>query len=461
MRQKVIFSLLLMSFTASVFGAGNATNSSPAGMENGIDQVLNRWTREIRQRHPRLLSLRQRIAAQKRRVKPAGILPDPILGVTFRTVGDPIPLTTLGEEMMSTAGLTLQQPIPWKGKLGTRRNLAEQMVAVWESDYRVGYWELIGELKRRTYELAFQQENLSILQESRDLLNQLISIAEALYSVGKGTQGDVLRAYTERSRLDEKIALTDQRRHTLVQQIREQFLVDPEAEVPRLHLPVSGPDLPDEVRLTALLDRDAPRVAAILARIEVQQQRKRLRYLDRYPDFTIRAGWFSRGRLPDIYEVGVGLNLPIFAGAKQKPLYEAEVEDLEALNRQLEDIRFQLRWKLQDAFIQARTARRLVDLYRDEILPQAQTDFESTLDNYQTGRVDFLNVMDRWLRWLDFRVGFYRRLAEYYQSLATLEEITGRPFTAPPSGGSSASSRSLAAPPLHFPYRISDTEARP
>lgn len=392
-----------------------------------LNKLLREWTQAIQERHPQLKSLEQHFKAQSRRVKPSGILPDPTLGITFRNIGNPVPFTTLGEAEMSAAGLMLQQTIPWKGKLHTRRTLAEKMAEMWNAEYWVSYWELVGGLKKQVYELAFQQEQLSILQENKTLLNQIIAIAEALYSVGKGIQADVLRAYTERSSLDEKITDTDGIQHTLIQQIRERYLVDPEFKVPRLQIPTTIPDLPEESRLLSLMEGSAPRIANIKARIEIQNQIAQLSYLDRYPDFSIRAGWFSRGQFPDMYEIGFGLNIPVFAGVKQIPLHEAEREDLAALNQQLEDIRFRLRWGLQDNFIRAHTARRLIELYRTEILPQSQADFESTLDNYQTGRVDFLNVMDRWLRWLNFRIGFFRQLADYYQSLVSMEEIVGTP----------------------------------
>ena len=393
-----------------------------------IATVLKGWVTRLATTHPLLTSIQQQIAAQKKRIKPAGTLPDPMLNVAVRNVGSPIPFRSLGSEMMSTAGLVLQQPIPWKGKLKTRRMLAAERVAVLNNDFLRTYWKLRGDLEIQAFELAFLNEQMAILTESRTLLDQLIGISEALYSVGRGTQSDVLRARTERSRLDERIELTRRQLDNTTRLIIERYIGDPQAVLPYIRPVETLPDIPPEAELYRLLESRAPEIAFIRARIRVQEIRSHLKYLDRYPDFALRAGWFSRGSLPDIYEVGIGLNIPIFAGRKQIPEYEAETLDLESLKRLLEDTRFRLRWRIQNALIKARSARRLVDLYRTEILPQARADYEATLTNYQTGRIDFLNVMDRWLRWLNFRIGYYKQVTVYDQALAELESTLGRPF---------------------------------
>ncbi len=424
--KNIITTIIMVVVFGFMFIGLSSAQDSPHTSPNLLPTtVLEQWFQELERTHPALQALSRKIEAQKKRVKPARTLPDPRLSFTIRNAGNPLPFKTLGNDPMSAAGFQFEQPIPWKGKLRTRAEIQQALLEVIQAEWRQRYWELRGDLIKTSFSLAFSNEHVKILEESQDLLKQLIHIAEALYSVGKGAQSDVLRAYTELSQLDEKLYQADRQVHTLIEAIRQRFLIPVADANARFRVPENLPPIPDEKVLYETLQANAPAVQRILKLIFVKDRLTELRRLERYPDFALRAGWFTRGALSDIYEVGIGIQLPLYAKSKQIPLYEAEDIDRKALEQELEDLRYRLRWRIQDDLLKAETAERIIRLYRDEILPQAQADFESTLDNYQTGRVDFLNVIDRWLRWLQFRVNYYQQLTEYYQMVADLEEVTG------------------------------------
>ena len=81
--------------------------------------------------------------------------------------------------------------------------------------------------------------------------------------------------------------------------------------------------------------------------------------------------------------------------------------------------------EIQEAFIRANTAARLVEIYRDTLRPQAQATLRAASAAYQTDQTDFLNLIDSQNTALDVEYSYYRALAEFDSRVAELEGIIG------------------------------------
>lgn len=49
---------------------------------------------------------------------------------------------------------------------------------------------------------------------------------------------------------------------------------------------------------------------------------------------------------------------------------------------------------VQDAYFKLRTARRSLDLYRQDLIPQAEARFAASEAGYRAGKVDFLDLLE-------------------------------------------------------------------
>ena len=61
------------------------------------------------------------------------------------------------------------------------------------------------DVKVAYFELGFIDESLRLAESNRRVLEQYLSIAEARYGVGQGTQADVLKAQTQVSKMLEEL----------------------------------------------------------------------------------------------------------------------------------------------------------------------------------------------------------------------------------------------------------------
>ena len=81
--------------------------------------------------------------------------------------------------------------------------------------------------------------------------------------------------------------------------------------------------------------------------------------------------------------------------------------------------------EIQEAFIRANSAARLVELYRDTLRPQAQATLRSASAAYQADQTDFLNLIDSQNTVLDVEYSYYRALSEFDARVADLERAIG------------------------------------
>jgi outer membrane protein TolC len=77
--------------------------------------------------------------------------------------------------------------------------------------------------------------------------------------------------------------------------------------------------------------------------------------------------------------------------------------------------------------------RTLIDLYRKEILPEAEANVESAFSLYRIGDVDFLTLVDAQTTKNRFEQEYYQLLARYGTAVAELEMTVGRELPMAPA----------------------------
>ena len=77
----------------------------------------------------------------------------------------------------------------------------------------------------------------------------------------------------------------------------------------------------------------------------------------------------------------------------------------------------------------AQASAKLMQLYNQTVVPQANLALESSLSTYETGSVDFLSVISNFTMVLDYEMNYYDEALNYALALSRLEEITGQPLT--------------------------------
>ncbi len=409
----------------------SAADGEPRGQQTRDGFTLEAALEIALQKNPEILALGARLEAAAERPSQANSLADPVLSGVYRNVG--FDSFTLGEEMMSVAGVRFTQPLPYRGKRGLRAAIAESAVDVAASRIDVVSRRVVREVAEAYFELAYVDRATEIVADTRDYLSNLEQTAEARYAVGEGIQQDVLKAQVETSVLLNRLVVLEQQRDASETHLNR--LLDRSVGTPIDSLAdIAGPlwDF-DLGTLQAEATASSSMVRERARRVEHDRAALDAARVDHKPDWILSGAWMNRGSLPDIWEVNVGVTLPFYKGDKQDRAVAEAAANVRASELDVRDTSGVVAAAVREQFARAERAARLRQLYDEAIIPQATLSLESAAAGYEVGNVDFLTVLDNVVTLLTYQLEYYRQNADYLQALARIEEHVGRSLGVTPA----------------------------
>lgn len=354
------------------------------------------------------------------RIDPARTLPDPFLSFNYQNDGWAF---SLGERDMTFLGVMFAQPLPWPGKL----RLAGEEATLRAEEVKSGAVQrarlsVEARVRRAYYEYLFARELLMLIEDRDRSWREIAAVTQDRYAAGLGAQQDVLRAQVEVLRLDEaradQGALVANRRAEL-DRLLGRTLDSPIETDQRLEFRPEVPPLP--ALLEAVRER-SPELAALELGIEAERSRVLLTRKSFLPDFVASGGPMYRGGLDPMWQVGLGVTLPIHIGSRQKPLLAAAEADLRSEQSRRSsaalELELQTRERLQNLDATLRVAR----LYREGVIPTDQLSLESAIATYRTGNVPFVTVLESLNTLYADRALYLARLADAEKWRVTIDE---------------------------------------
>jgi outer membrane protein TolC len=131
------------------------------------------------------------------------------------------------------------------------------------------------------------------------------------------------------------------------------------------------------------------------------------------------------GSMGQMYMARLDFNLPIWAGRKQRAGIAEQVAASRQAKANYDAAGRTLQARVREDFAMAETAWKLMDVYRNTVIPQSELALESSLASYQTGGVDMLTVLSNFSTLLDYRTNVIDERANYLLAVARIEEMTG------------------------------------
>jgi outer membrane protein TolC len=403
----------------------------PAAAQQAADPQLAALLAEAAQNNPELQAARRESSAARSRISPAGALDDPML--EMGVLNYPVESRSFKTEDMTMKMVGVTQRLPYPGKRALRREVAEQEALAADANVR----ELANRVRRDVtlayFDLGLVDESLRLTERNRRILEQYLSIAEARYGVGQGSQADVLKAQTQLSRMLEELIKLGRERLALDAELSRAAgrAANPGAISPSLAQARDVVLHLDALRAAARESR--PQLAAQQRLVERNAKAAELARRDYYPDFDLRVSYGQRDNaqmMPreDMISFTVAFNLPLWRESKREPrVAEAEAmrDQASAMHQaRLNEIDAMLRQQLAAA----EQALKSVRLYETGLLPQARLTADAALAAYRVGRADFFSLLDSRMTSFNAELGHAASLAAYNKALAELEFLTGKPL---------------------------------
>lgn len=410
--------MALVAALAPTSLAGANQSATPGSLASLVD--------ELDRNNPELKAARRDVDMRLARVAPAGAPPDPSL--TFGYMGGLLrpPFFPSVSAPGSFRQFGLSQEIPYPGKLVLQSRIAatDADAERWNAeDVRT---QLVADLKMAYIEYAYVDRSLDVLARSKERLEQFRQVADAQFRVGQGLQQDLLKAQVEISMVLERQAMFAEQHDALRARINGLLFRPPDTPLASTLAYDAAAAVPPVTELRNLTQQHYPALKRDERAIDRGQQGLQLARKEVLPDFAVTVtSQQLTGGMPWMYGVDFMVKVPLFWQRKQRPMIAEAAAALEG-GRRMRDSTLSVAFaQTTTEYLAATTSRRLMDLYADSILPQAQLALESALASYQVGRIDFLNVLTNFITVLSYELNYEEQTARYGQALARLEPLTG------------------------------------
>jgi outer membrane protein TolC len=326
------------------------------------------------------------------------------------------------------ANVELMQMFPFPGKLSSMGQAADIAARRSRQEYNEKSVEVIMRVKSAFYELWYIQKALVFNDENKKLLQQFIDIARLQYSVGKVTIQDLLKAQVELTKF-ENDRLTLEQKETGMLAMLAQLLNRNISEF------VGQTSAPDTIQFNVDISQVQEAALKRCSRLRsdslmVEQDREMLHLakLEYLPDFKLGVEYVTspmtgfRG-----WSLAAGVSLPFsfWTLGKANARLDEATASIKKSTAMYNDERNMLLSRVKDFYTKAVSLKRQYDLYRESILPQSEQALSATLTNYQTGRTDFLMLIDSYRMLVMFKMEFLMKRMEFEQTLADLEKEIG------------------------------------
>ncbi len=398
------------------------------GSEVNAELPLSEAVIEAVEKNPEIQLMRQRLQAVSARAKQAPYLEDP--EINFQLDGVPFSTpTNLNNSDSNSIGI--RQKFPFFGKLGLKEKAATQEVRVAEQELRAKEREIISMVKMAYADLFMAQKASEILREQLEIMRTIIRATEARYQVGRVTQQDVFKALLEQSEVMNQLINVEAESSAAQAKLNSAMYRPPRTAV-QLPADLAAPRA--DLSLPAIEDlalTNRPQLKGAEEEIVRSERMHELAERNRkFPDFMV--GW-DYTRMPtdmkkDRYSAMVNITIPFSPWTIGRRNYEVEesLAEIRAAKANRDAMRNTTLREVTESQVKVEAARRSVQLYREGLLTQAELSFRAAMAAYQTGRVEFVTLLEAQRALREARMGYYKATVGFIQNLADLERITGK-----------------------------------
>jgi len=386
---------------------------------------LQDLVKEALQNSPEILASQSRVSASQFKIPQAKSLPDPLFMFGYQNEG--WKKYTFSESQMAQWMFSASQMFPFPGKLSTKGELAMKESESLGASYDSVKLRVISKVKELYYDLLFAYKDIDILKDRTALFSRIEDAAVARYSSGMGLQQEVLMAQTEKYMLLEKEEMQRQKIQSIEAMLNSTIGRDVNSPLGRPAEPSYDNYVRSMDELLHLVNENSPDIKAKEKMAASAEARVKLAELDYYPDFAINASYFNRGggQYEDMWSLTTTINIPIFYRTKQRQAVNEARALLSEARYELEATKLMIASNIRDNYSMLRTAEKLMELYKNGLIPKTYQDFEAAIAGYVTGKIEAITVVNRLKALLDFETLYWQQFVEREKAIAKIEAITG------------------------------------
>ena len=401
--------------------------------------------------NPELKSSQARWQMFANKVKQASSLDDPMFMFKLQNMLAREPFV-FNKDPQSAKVIGISQQLPFWGKRAIKQEVASFEAESYKWVIEERKLELARMVKETYYQIWAVDKSMEIVDKNLRILADFVTIAESKYSVGQGVQQDIYKANLEKSKmLDMQITLKQQRKsleanlnYLLYRPGNTRIGTIPDFSLPQLSLSS------EQLNQTALEKR--PQIKSLASLTNKGQASHRLAQKEFYPDFNLSFEYMFKEAIAtemvtdpgyNMFTLGVTFNLP-FQQEKRRAMLAESTSETTMATEELNGLKNTISYTINDMLAQLESRKKLIELYKGGIIPQAEQSLESAVISYRVNKVDFLTLLDGRMSLFTYERELYESQAEYMMKLAQLEAAVGFDSAQPPERSAQPPDRSLS-----------------
>ncbi len=382
--------------------------------------------------NPELKSSQARWQMFAGKAKQASSLEDPMFMFKLQNMLAREPFV-FNKDPQSARVIGISQQLPFWGKRAIKQEVADLEAESYKWAIEERKLELARMVKETYYQIWAVDKSIGIVNKNLRILADFVTIAESKYSVGQGVQQDIYKAGLEKSKmLDMQITLKQQRKSL---EANVNYLLyrpgnTPVGTVADFALPQLSLSA-DQLNQTALETR--PQIKSLASLTSKGQASHRLAQREFYPDFNLSFEYMFKDAIAtemitdpgyNMFTLGVTFNLP-FQQEKRHAMIAESTSETTMATEELHALKNSISYTINETLAQLERRRKLVELYKEGIIPQAEQSLESAVISYRVNKVDFLTLLDGRMSLFTYERELYESQAEYMMGVAKLEAAVG------------------------------------
>lgn len=354
--------------------------------------------------------------------------PDPQLkfGVNNLPVKDP----NFRMDNMTSKEIGVSQMLPLGGKLGSKKTIAYYEYLRMSQLLKKMRLETVSMIRMKYYHLCFIREAIPILEEIKNSIKMIIEGEIAAQKSGMGSLSGVVKANLEYSMMNEEIIILKQEESEALNDIIYLAGGDSAYEVDtRDGLAVEFKSILEDETAAKVLSGN-PEILLIKLAMEKSAEEKSLAKKEYIPDLELGLSYMQRddgpmGKRDDMVSFMASINVPVWSAWKNSKMVQSSDNKVQSAEQSIIDKKNLLLKETKTLLSNLKKWEALYNLYMNQLIPQSQLAFETFLARYNTGRSEFMALIDTQRMLLRYRKEALMARKEYLAGMAKLNELMG------------------------------------
>ncbi|MFQ6092061.1 MAG: TolC family protein [bacterium] len=400
----------------SFFPAQVTSQPLSLSLQGAIDLAL--------QRNPEVLATAKQVDAAKGRSWQAWWPEDPEFALEYEGVPRGKGLSNYQDRFIS-----FNQSIDFPTNILLQKRIAGKEVEITRMECELAKLDLMSRVKTAYFNLLTKWERLSLAHQNLQLAKDFLQKAQIRYEVGEGTHLEYVKAKVEKARAENDLTLAQNGYDIALAELNLLLVRDSGAEITPSD---SLRYVPLDISVRELKDRAFrvhPEIKAMDLKVEAAQSGRTLAWSSFLPE--LHASYFNQNidGNPNFWGVEFGISVPLWFPFRQRGQIREANADLAQARFKRENLKNRLALQIESAWLKVKAAEKLVLLYKEELLAEADEVYRIALRSYEEGESSYLELLEARRTLIESQAGHIESLFTYNSALAELERAVGARLT--------------------------------